>query len=262
MSNKITALIFILLLSLAFEVQAKVLFFADFESPGTTKAVPDKSVNDVSNWKCSNKTQNWKIIKGPNGTNAIVQEVEGEAANGETLLPDPRRTNDKWIDVIIEFEASWKDDDAHEVLFRRSEAKKGYCAIFGASQEQFVALLDISQDCYEVNGVKIRETCKDKFIAQEVHDIVVDQTGAKIYDIRVEAIDDVIKLYFAEEGKIDLKNPIIEVKDSTYDRGTVGFRPGSLPNSAIDNVKVTLAGKAVNKANKLADTWGQLKSAY
>jgi hypothetical protein len=219
-------------------------------------------VNDISNWKCSNKTQSWKIIKGPNGTNAIIQEIEGEAANGETLLPDPKGTNDRWIDVIIEFEASWKDDDAHEVLFRRSEPKKGYCAIFGASQEQFVALLDISQGCYEVNGVKIRETCIGKFIAQEVHDIVVDQTGAKIYDIRVEAIGDVIKLYFAEAGKIDLNNPIIEVKDSTYKRGTVGFRPGSLPDSAIDNVKVTLAGKAVNKVDKLADTWGQLKSAY
>jgi len=146
------------------------------------------------------------------------------------------------------------------VLFRRSEPKKGYCAIFGASQEHFVALLDINQDCYEVNGVKIRETCNGKFIEEKEHDIAVDETGVKIYNIRVEAIGDVIKLYFAEEGKIDLKNPIISVMDSTYKRGTVGFRPGSLPNSAIDNIKVTAGGKAVDKAGKLTSTWASIKA--
>ena len=260
MQNKITLLILILLLLLSFKVQARVLFFADFEAPGKTKAFPNNSVNDIQNWKCSNKTQSWNIIEGPNGTNAIVQEVEGEAANGETLFPDPNGTNEKWTDVIIEFEASWKDDDAHEVLFRRSAPKEGYCAIFGGSQEHFVALLDINQDCYQVNGVKIREACNGKFIEMEEHDIAVDQTGATIYNIRVEAIGDVIKLYFAEEGEIDLKDPIIEVKDSTYKRGTVGFRPGSLPNSAIDNVKVTAGGKAVNQAGKLTTTWGRIKN--
>lgn len=146
------------------------------------------------------------------------------------------------------------------MLFRRSEPKKGYCAIFGASQEHFVALLDINQDCYEVNGVKIRETCNGKFIEEKEHDIAVDETGVKIYNIRVEAIGDVIKLYFAEEGKIDLKNPIISVMDSTYKRGTVGFRPGSLPNSAIDNIKVTAGGKAVDKAGKLTSTWASIKA--
>jgi hypothetical protein len=260
MQSRIVILTVILLLLLSCRVQAGLLFFSDFEDPGKTEAFPNDSVNDIKNWKSSNKAQNWEIIKGPNGTNAIMQTIEGEAANGETLLPDPNGRNEQWTDVIIEFEASWRDDDAHEVLFRRSAPKQGYCAIFGASQEHFVALLDVSLDCYTVDGVKIREACLGQFIEKIDHDIVVDETGATIYSIRVEAIGDTIKLYFAEEGEIDLGDPIIEVKDSTYKRGTVGFRPGSLPNSAIDNIRVTTPpGKAVKTAGKLTTTWGSIK---
>lgn len=263
MLNKTAILIAVLLLLLSPKTQARDLFFADFEEPGKAKAFPDDSVNDIKNWECSNKAQSWNVIKGPNGTNAIVQTVEGEAANGETLLPDPRGANEQWTDVIIELEVSWKDDDAHGVLFRRSSPKEGYCAIFGASQERFVALLDISQGCYEVNGIKIRETCAAQFIEKKEHDIAVDETGTAVYNIRVEAIGDTIKLYFAAEGEIDLEEPIIEVKNSTYKRGTVGFRPGSLPNSAIDNIRVTVpAGRAVKTTDKLATSWGSIKGVY
>lgn len=260
MQIKIVILISILLLLLSCGVQARLLFFADFEEPGKTQAFPNDSVNDIENWECSNNAQEWKIVGGPNSTNAIAQTTEGEAANGETLLPDPNGTNGQWRDVVIEFEASWKDDDAHAVLFRRSSPKEGYCAIFGASQEHFVALLRIDQGCYEVNAVKVRETCAGQFLAEKDHGMAVDEAGTKIYDIRVEAIGDTIKLYFAEQGNMDLEEPIIEVKDSTFKRGTVGFRPGSLPNSAIDNISVTTPGRAVKVVDKLATTWASIKT--
>ena len=67
-------------------------------------------------------------------------------------------------------------------------------------------------------------------------------------------------LYFAEQGNMDLEEPIIEVRDSTFKRGTVGFRPGSLPNSAIDNISVTTPGRAVKVVGKLATTWASIKT--
>lgn len=258
--SKIAAFIFTLLLFFSFNAWSQLLFFADFEGSSKTKAFPDLSVNDLKNWESTPKIE-YSIEEGPNGTNELKVLTEGCEANGTTLLPDPRGTNESWTDVIIELEAVWGDDDDLGIIFRRKADDKGYIALFGGTQDPTVYLVSLDESCVK-DGVCLFQACIGDAMEKKEHRIPEGIT----YKIRIEAIGDSIKLYSWNPEEVDKQevDPIIEVRDSTYKSGTVGIRPESWSNGFIDNIMVTgpAGPKAVRPEGKMAISWGRVKALF
>ena len=241
------------------QVSAQVSFFADFED-NSKKAVPNKGVNDAANWKPENAGQKWGLAKFANGTQGLQHTTSGCGNSGNTPLPG----NITFTDGVIEVDAAWKDDDSWGIIFRQTAPDKGYLAFFGYNETPRVILADLAKGCGKMGqclneGTNCEEN-RNLVIADEPHKLGggLDQSGNVIYKLKVEANGNHIKLSY---GKLGEEKVIVDVKDDTYKRGSVGIWQESNDNSMIDNVKIT-GGLAVNPQWKLATMWSWLKTQY
>jgi len=172
-----TATLFTVTVLLAFtvigQVNAKVIWYADFETDATTKAIPSAEVNNPENWNdlvempdiffdISDVGTEYPDSGRAVGERGLIQLTEGCAVSGHTELP----LSPEFTDGIIDLEASWTDDDTWAVTFRRTPAPltffdlgeiapqitpdtwaEGYMVTFGWNESPSVQLLDLQDGC-------------------------------------------------------------------------------------------------------------------
>jgi hypothetical protein len=95
----------------------------------------------------------------------------------------------------------------------------------------------------------------------------IDQTNNTIYFGRIEAVDDIIRVWYMKLEDVrdpfarNLGNPIVELRDATHKSGAVGIWHESQGGSMIDNVTVTRLGffnVATDSRGKIT-TWADTK---
>ncbi len=243
-----------------------VSFFADFEE-NSNKAVPNKGVNDLANWKPENPGQIWELAPFANGTQGLKQTVEGCGNSGNTPLPGVKN----FTNGIIQLEMSWGDNDGWGVIFRQSAPDKGYLVAFGASETPAVIVARLDDGCGAngvcLDGPPVCENDPAKTLAQVPHGLgQIDETNNTIYFGRIEAINDIIRVWYMKLDDVrdpfaqNLGAPIVEVRDPTHKSGAVGIWQESQGGSMIDNVAVTSHGFfGLEPQGKIATMWGELK---
>ena len=249
--------------------EARVMFFADFEED-SKKAVPDKDVNDVANWKPDNPAQIWALAPFANGTQGLKQTTEGCGNSGNTPLPGVKN----FTNGIIQLEMSWGDNDSWGIIFRKSANDKGYLVVFGGTETPAVILARLDDGCGGVGQCLDQSGCENnpaKTLGQVPHGLQINEANGASYLGRIEAQGDTIKVWYSKLADIkdprarDLGAPILEVKDATHKSGSVGVWHESQVNCLIDNVTVTdsgFFGLAVEPQGKMATTWGDIKETY
>ena len=248
-----------------------ILFRADFE-PNSNVAVPNKGVNRVDNWKPENPQTEWAITDFTGSGKGLVQITEGCGASGNTPLPG----NISFTDGIIQLDMSWGDDDSWGVIFRRTDKDKGYLVVFGYNETPAVIVAKLDDGCADVGNCLDQVGCENNdanTLAQVPHGLGqgLPQDNNTVFVGRIEAIGNTIRVWFLPRKDVKdvfadskaLGKPLVEVKDNTHKSGSVGIWHESQGNSKIDNVLVTGGGGfAVDASDKLATSWGDVKSAY
>jgi len=150
----------ITLLSLAFLTQpsAKILFYADFEPEGQTRAVPGPEVNDPLNWEDTDSPNIiWDLVDleadwpdtGREGW-GLIQLTEGCGETGTTQLPGAAGADPNFFsDGVITLEMSWGDDDSFGTAFRETADDAGYFVVWGHNCVDWVILHDLETGCGE-----------------------------------------------------------------------------------------------------------------
>jgi hypothetical protein len=250
---------------------AQTIFFADFED-NSPAAFPNQDSNDISKWIPENPDQIWALDSFPNGTQGLLQTVEGCGISGNCPLPGV----DNFSDGIIQLEMSWGDDDSWGVVFRRTAADKGYLVVFGYFETPAVIVALLDQGCADVGMCLDQVECEnnpDKTLAQVEHGMPTDaltQDNSVAYLGRIEAIGDTIRVWYKPLAEVsphaaDLGAPLVEIQDSTHTSGSVGVWHESQGDCMIDNVLVTgptFAPTAVSPNGKTTATWGSIKERY
>ena len=244
-----------------------LIFFADFEED-SKKCVPNKGVNDLANWKPENPRQIWKLAPFANGTQGLQQTVEGCGNSGNTPLPGVKN----FTNGIIQLEMSWGDDDSWGVVFRKSAERKGYLVVFGGNETPAVIVALLDKGCADVGNCLDQVGCENNpanTLVQVPHGLgQIDQTNNAIYFGRIEAIDDIIRVWYMKLEDVkdpfarNLGDPIVELRDATHKSGAVGIWHESQGGSMIDDVAVTRLGffnVATDSRGKMTTTWADTK---
>jgi hypothetical protein len=270
--QRIFAFLFVISLALfvAAQVEAQTIFYADFED-NSVAAFPDQGVNDLANWVPENPDQIWDLAPFPNGSQGLLNTVEGCGISGNTPLPGV----DDFSDGIIQLEMSWGDDDSWGVVLRRTAADKGYLVVFGYFETPAVIVTLLDYGCADVGLCLDQTLCEnnpDNTLIQEPHTLesTDDRENTISYLGRIEAIGDTIRVWYTELANVvpyapDLGDPLVEITDSTHSSGSVGIWHESQGNCMIDNVLVTgpvFETTAVTAYDKMATSWGYVKGQY
>ena len=269
-------LIFLFVFGLAFFVAAKgdaqIIFFADFED-NSVAAFPNQDSNDLANWVPENPGQVWALDAFPNGTQGMLNTIEGCGNSGDTPIPGV----DNFSDGIIQLEMSWGDDDSWGVTLRSTGPDKGYLVVFGYVETPAVIVALMDEGCAAVGTCLDQSACEnnpDTTLIQEAHTLGavgdLSQDNTVPYLGRIEAIGDTIRVWFVPLADVNpaspnLGAPLVEIQDGTHASGAVGIWQESQGSCKIDNVLVTgptFQTTAVAFFGKMATKWGTLKEQY
>ena len=228
----------------------QLLFHADFET--------DAMVNDPRLWKTDNlSSTKWVISDFPGGGKGLQQTAEGCLVSGNTPLPTPIQ----FSDGIIQLEMSWADNDSWGIIFRQSASDQGYLVTFGYTATPYVIVALLDEGCGQrrrclsdsvdtgTTPVGPCENNPQKTLAQVPHGLFPTNHQAT-HDLslsylgRVEARGDTIRVWLLLKHEVedplatDIGPPLVEVQDSTHQKGRIGVWHESQWNSMIDNVYV------------------------
>ncbi len=266
--------ILILSLLVSFHATGQVVFYADFE-PGSKDVIPDAGVNDIKKYKPENAGTIWgdADFEGGNigGKKAMAQTAEGCGISGNTELPGV----DNFTDGIIQVVFSFGDDDSFGVQFRRKGDDVGYLAVFGFIETTSVLFMSLEDGCCPSGNCLDQCGCENggKEIDSVPHGLGgMVMTNTVPYLGRVEVDGSNVKIWYMELAEVDdlfapsedLGPPILESDEaSTTGAGSVGVWHESWGMGRIDSILVTNAnGFDIDAKDKLATSWGEVKSSY
>ncbi len=274
MKTRFFLLVLIFSLFVSLHATGQVVFYADFE-PGSKDAIPDDGVNDIKKYKPENAGTIWgdADFEGGNigGKKAMAQTAEGCGISGNTELPGV----DNFTDGIIQVVFSFGDDDSFGVQFRRKGDDVGYLTVFGFIETTSVLFMSLEDGCCPSGNCLDQCGCENggKEIDSVPHGLGgMVMTNAVPYLGRVEVKGSNVKIWYmelAEAGDVfapseDLGPPILESDEaSTTGAGSVGVWHESWGMGRIDSILVTNAnGFDIDAKDKLATSWGEVKSSY
>ena len=275
MKTRFFLLVLIFSLFVSLHATGQVVFYADFE-PGSKDVIPDAGVNDIKKYKPENAGTIWAAqdFKGGNigGKKAMAQTAEGCGISGNTELPGVKN----FTDGIVQMVFSFGDDDSVGLQFRRKGDDKGYLVVFGYNETSSVLFMSLEDGCCPSGNCLDQCGCENggKEIDSVPHGLGggLDQTNAVPYFGRVEVDGKNVKIWYMELAEVDdlfgpsedLGAPILESdKATTTDAGSVGIWHESWGMGRVDSVLVTNAnGFDVDAKDKLATSWGEVKSSY
>lgn len=222
-------------------------------------------------WTPDNADQIWELTADfPNGSTGYLNTVEGCGTSGNTPVGV-----DNFSDGIIQLEMSWGDDDSWGVVLRKTADDAGYLVVFGYIETPAVIVADLADGCADTGNCLDQVTCENggNELIQVDHGLGADFTmdNSVSYTGRIEAIGDTIRVWYLPTA--DVSDPTGSLGAATVEfqtdgahsgPGSVGVWQESQGTCMIDNVTVTGPGlfTSVEPQDKLAASWGEIKSAY
>jgi hypothetical protein len=243
------------LFSAAAQLNAELLFRADFENAN--------GVNDPAEWNANNVTLGKHVYEVEDGW--LTQTADGCENTTKTLFPVD---GDDWTDYTVAVDIRWRGDlgDANDVLsiiFRYTDPNSYYQFSIGASQYNYEWWL-ADTHANEALCFDGPFPPAEAILAQGVHGVAMDEGGKDAYTAVVKVTGDMMEAFFGEQvdvlaGKMPPKTG--EATDGKHEKGTAGIHMSSVPAS-FDNIIVFAGSLAVDAQDKLPTVWGVLKSTY
>jgi len=240
--------LFVVLFFATSQLNAQILFHADFEDTS--------GVNNPAAWNANNVTAGKNVFTVKGG---VLKQTSNEC-NKSTKTPFPV-DGSGWTDYTVAIDVWDRDNDCFAILFRYTDSGNYYNFAIGAS--------DFGNTWYLGDSIAREIVCDwppwDPGTPTITTGHIRAITRGMVYTAAVKVTGNKIELFFGVRvdtlaGKLPAK--IGEATDSTHTKGTAGLYMASNP-ADFDNI-IVYGPKppfAVEPRGKLATTWVQIKSA-
>jgi hypothetical protein len=235
----------VVLVFAASQLNAAPLFKADFENTSGS--------NDPAAWNANNVTAGKNVFVVEGGR--LKQTSDGCSETTKTPFPVDGAN---WTDYIVAADVWWYDDDFVSLLFRYTGPDTYYNFTVAASSSDSWYLGNATAaegECFGDTGLPS--------LTEGPTGVTIDEAGGTAYTMAVMVAGSTIELFFGEQVDVEagqMPPKMGEVTDSTYTHGTAGVHCASNATDFDNIVVLGLDATAVKPQDKLAATWGQLKS--
>jgi hypothetical protein len=249
-------IVFVVLILVAGQSNAQILFYADFEDT--------KGPNNIDDWeRVTPEALDFSVQDG------VLKQLANEVVN--TTKVSPPVDGSGWIDYTVAVDLWLRDNDILGLVFRYTDEDHYYSFQIGASDFGNTWHLNITSADDQQDWAEPAWSAQDILLQGQLVAPLgplaapLDQTGATAYTIAATISGNKIKVFFGPQVDIlagEMPPELGEVEDDSFSKGTTGLYIATCPSDFDNFIVLGPAGLSVAPKDKLISVWGGLKSDH